>query len=406
MRKLFYNGDILTMESPCPAEAVLTEGERILAVGDLSAIAPLAGRGAQIIDLQGGALLPGFADNGCSFWSAVWRRLPVGISGRAARAVVHEVWEEYLLRGYTAIAAGRVTAEGVKLLAHADLPYPIPVLAELADLESVLRAAAQSRGRVRVQGIWLDLDAREDGDEATGRLAYCDRAVSYALRVAAASGLRPFIRAESGAAAEQFLRVARALSRVCPALPATRPVLCDARALSPLWMEELRRLGCIPCFAADVIPRMGDDIMAARGPESAARLTPYAAARRAGLPYTLCGMRAGEIPDPIAQLSAAVCRRTSRGILLGGGERAGVYDALRALTVHGAWQDHAERTWGSIRAGMRADLVLLDRSPLAVPSASLSELRPVATCIMGELFWRELPQEISTRKQRVPSVYR
>ena len=165
-------------------------------------------------------------------------------------------------------------------------------------------------------------------------------------------------------------------------------------------------MGCVPCFAADVIPRMGDEIMAARGPESAARLTPYAAARRAGLPYTLCGMRAGEIPDPIAQLSAAVCRRTSRGILLGGGERAGVYDALRALTVHGAWQDHAERTWGSIRAGMRADLVLLDRSPLAVPSASLSELRPVATCIMGELFWRELPQEISTRKQRVPSVYR
>ena len=52
MRTLFYNGDILTMESPRPAEAVLTDGRRIMAVGDLSAIAPLAVNGTQIVDLQ------------------------------------------------------------------------------------------------------------------------------------------------------------------------------------------------------------------------------------------------------------------------------------------------------------------------------------------------------------------
>ena len=44
MRTLFYNGDILTMESPRPAEAVLTDGRRIMAVGDLSAIAPAGGK--------------------------------------------------------------------------------------------------------------------------------------------------------------------------------------------------------------------------------------------------------------------------------------------------------------------------------------------------------------------------
>ena len=88
MRMLFYNGDILTMESPHPVEAVLTEGERILAVGDLSALAPLAGRGARTVDLQGGALIPGFVDCGGGFLSAVMRRLSGQTSARAARAAV------------------------------------------------------------------------------------------------------------------------------------------------------------------------------------------------------------------------------------------------------------------------------------------------------------------------------
>ena len=113
----------------------------------------------------------------------------------------------------------------------------------------------------------------------------------------------------------------------------------------------------------------------------------------------------GQIPDPMMLVCAAVCRRSSRGVLLGATERAGVYDALRALTVHGAWQYHAEYTQGSIRAGMRADLVLLDRSPLAVPSAELGEISCVATCVGGDLIFHDCIAKFSTQMQRVPSVY-
>ena len=404
MRTLFYNGDILTMESPRPAEAVLTDGRRIMAVGDLSAIAPLAVNGTQIVDLQGGALLPGFVDCGYSFLTALRRRLPAA-AGREMRAAVEETWLDYVRLGYTAIGVCGATAEMVKMLSHTALSSPLWVVADVHETEAVLRAAASSHGRVHLQGVYLDLDVREDGGEATGQLAYCDRAVNYALHAAAAAGLSPIVRAESTAAAEQLLRVARALARVCPALAAARPVLLDARALSPVAMEKLREVGGIPCFAADVIERLGDDILAVRPPEEAARLTPYAAARRGGLPYTLCGMTGGEIPNPLSLLSAAVCRRTARGILLGESERASVYDALRGLTVHGAWQYHAEHAWGSIRAGMQADLVMTDRSPLSQPSADLGEIQCVATWIAGEQVYGEISGEMSTRRARVPSVY-
>lgn len=60
MKKLYYGGTILTMDSSAPrAEALLTDNGRITAVGSLEA---LTCPDAQSIDLQGATLLPGFVD--------------------------------------------------------------------------------------------------------------------------------------------------------------------------------------------------------------------------------------------------------------------------------------------------------------------------------------------------------
>ena len=122
MRTLFYNGDILTMESPRPAQAVLTEGKRILAVGDLSAIAPLAGRGVATVDLQGGALLPGFVDCGGSFGRVLRQHLPAGAGVKEIRAATHRVLGDYIRYGYSIVCAGGIDGETAALLARADLP--------------------------------------------------------------------------------------------------------------------------------------------------------------------------------------------------------------------------------------------------------------------------------------------
>ena len=59
MKTLFYNGKILTLADPLYAEAVLVDGEKIIAVGkevDLRAMAD------EFVDLQGATMLPGFID--------------------------------------------------------------------------------------------------------------------------------------------------------------------------------------------------------------------------------------------------------------------------------------------------------------------------------------------------------
>ncbi|MBQ7321700.1 MAG: amidohydrolase family protein [Clostridia bacterium] len=411
MQKLFYNGDILTVESPGPAEAVLAEGGRIIAVGDLRSLSRMVGRQSEWIDLEGGALLAGFADCHSNFWAVVRAHAAAHSGGhigmRAIRAAVRSAAEAYAARGFTVLHARGLTDEGLRALSHSDLPMPLWATVPLEEYETVKRTMASLRAPIYLRGISLDLDLRDDGGVATGETAYCDRALSFALRMAAAERVRPVMRAESEATAAQFLRVMRAVSRCCPDLTALRPILADARLLPPTVLERVRELGIVPCFAVDVLPRLGDDWMAACGMEQTARLAPLASARRAGLPYTLCEGLSGEedVPDPIGMLTAAVERKTERGVVIGSEERTSVRDALRALTANVAWSCGAEREWGGIRAGMRADLIRLDRSPLSLPTKELRELRVVETFVGGESFWHEEGHNFSTHASRVPIVY-
>lgn len=62
-RQLFVNGVVLTMDAEnTVASALLVEGERIAAVGESEALLRQHGDSAEVHDLQGRALIPGFVD--------------------------------------------------------------------------------------------------------------------------------------------------------------------------------------------------------------------------------------------------------------------------------------------------------------------------------------------------------
>ncbi|ASJ75429.1 amidohydrolase [Granulosicoccus antarcticus] len=61
--KLFVNGQILTMDESRPyAEALLTQGTRIIAVGERKVLEARAPVYTRVIDLQGQTMMPGFVD--------------------------------------------------------------------------------------------------------------------------------------------------------------------------------------------------------------------------------------------------------------------------------------------------------------------------------------------------------
>ncbi|MFP5528253.1 amidohydrolase family protein [Peptococcus simiae] len=79
---LYKGGDIITVNSQQPtAEAVLCQGDKIIAVGELADLEAQAGSQAQVIDLKGKTLIPGFYDAHSHFYkTGAERHTQVGLN--------------------------------------------------------------------------------------------------------------------------------------------------------------------------------------------------------------------------------------------------------------------------------------------------------------------------------------
>ena len=80
-RRIFYNGIILTMnKAESTAAYVLTEGDKVAAVGSAAEIEKHIAEGAEPVNLQGRLMLPGFIDSHIHMLTAALNRLKLDIS--------------------------------------------------------------------------------------------------------------------------------------------------------------------------------------------------------------------------------------------------------------------------------------------------------------------------------------
>jgi predicted amidohydrolase YtcJ len=102
--------------------------------------------------------------------------------------------------------------------------------------------------------------------------------------------------------------------------------------------------------------------------------------------------------DPLAGLRAAVLRTDSERAPWRPEQAIPAAAALESFTVAPAWLSFDEDRRGRLRAGFDADLVVLDRDPLADPPASVADARLVATMVAGG--WTHGPDAPATAKPR------
>jgi predicted amidohydrolase YtcJ len=93
-----------------------------------------------------------------------------------------------------------------------------------------------------------------------------------------------------------------------------------------------------------------------------------------------------ESADPRLGLYAAVTRQDLAGEPPGGwlpDQKLTPAEALRGFTADAAWAAFMEGEVGRLAPGLRADFVLLDADPLAVPPAQLPRIRVLSTWVDG-----------------------
>lgn len=159
-----------------------------------------------------------------------------------------------------------------------------------------------------------------------------------------------------------------------------------AQILSPDDLPRFSKMRVIasmqPTHATSDMPWAQDRV----GPERIVGAYAWRQLRDSGARLALGSDFPVEQVDPRLGLSAAVTRADAGGQPVGGwypNEKLTAYEALRGFTLDAAHAGFAETETGSLQAGKRADFVVLDGDPLAVPGAGLRTLRVLATYVDG-----------------------
>lgn len=119
------------------------------------------------------------------------------------------------------------------------------------------------------------------------------------------------------------------------------------------------------------------------GADRASRMNAARSALDAGVPISLhCDTPITPL-SPLKTMKHAITRLTPSGRVLGEFEKISVYEALRAVTIGSAFMLKMDDEVGSIEAGKRADLAILDEDPFDVAAEAIGEIRVAGTMTGG-----------------------
>jgi predicted amidohydrolase YtcJ len=309
--------------------------------------------------------------------------------GHGIAPEVLRVYREAHERGQLALRCSLALSPTWETIAEAERAIP-----ELA-------AWAGGRGtgddRLRIGGICLHYGGDPEvarilhaGQPYTGWAGFVESANSaddYARQaeLAACSGLR--VNTLVTLCLPEVLEIWEAIADRTP-IRDLRWVLVHLHVATEDQIARIRRLGAVATTnPISYLWRSGAAELARHGGE-AERLTPHRSLVRLGVP---AGIATDNKGSPWLALTAAVERRDmATGQVLGAAERLSRAEALRALTVGGAWLTFAEREHGVLAPGRAADLAVLDRDPLTVPYEELAETTARLTMVGGQVVHGEV----------------
>lgn len=164
-----------------------------------------------------------------------------------------------------------------------------------------------------------------------------------------------------------------------------RPVMVHAQTVREDQLDRMKQIGMIPTFFLDHVYYWGDwHYNSVLGPERAERISPIRSAINRGMNYTMHQDSPVVEPNALFAVHNAVNRITKKGRVLGEDQKLTVEEALKGITINCAYQIFEENQKGSITEGKIADLVILDRNPLTVPSGELKDIAILETIKEGE----------------------
>ena len=419
---ILRGGPILTVDEANPVgEALAIRGAKIIGVGSLTEVKRHYTPGTEIVDLEGHAVLPGFVDPHAR---VVESALAAGLGSPAAGTAPAPPADT---AGALADAPGRLLELGARTLREFAMrgcttvyDTGIGLAGGVAEHELLGALARAADAPVRVRGAFTPelaaaLGARPGtGDEyydvvgiaywadgsiedfaaavgepylngrGSGTLNHAEAELREAMRPWHRAGWQLVVHASGDRAIEQTLHCYEALIAEEP--PAR--VRHRIEHFTVARDEQIARAAELGLGVSHTInqiyfrgERFRDEVL---GPERAARVHSLRRDFERGIASSC------HSDSPHAQVGPCLALRTATTRLmhdsddvLGPFQQLKFEEALRTVTCNAAEHVLLGDRVGSLRPGMLADLVVLDRDPREVPPERLHELRVLETWLGG-----------------------
>ncbi len=214
---------------------------------------------------------------------------------------------------------------------------------------------------------------------------YRDGDVVAAITTCLENGWQINVHCNGDAACEQLIRCYEQAIRETGIHKDLRPVMIHAQTVRADQLDRMAKIGMTASFFLDHVYFWGDwhrDSVLGHG--RAENISPIRWALDRGIHCTMHQDSPVVNPNAMLAVHNAVNRKTMSGRVLGAHQRISVREALKAVTLDGAYQIFEEEQKGSIAPGKLADLVILAENPMTADPETLKDIAVLETIKAGK----------------------
>ena len=246
----------------------------------------------------------------------------------------------------------------------------------------------------KIGGIKIFLDGSPQAKTAWLREAYTNESEYYGYRImkdedveeilenTKENNLQILAHCNGDKAAEQYINAIKKVAGL------KRPVMIHAQLLGLDQLEDVKKYNIIPSFFISHIYYFGDIHIKNLGIKRAEHISPAGSSLKQDILFTFHQDTPVIEPNMFETIWCAVNRITKEGKVLGEDERISVLEAIKAVTTNAAYQYGEEDVRGSLKAGKKADLIIIDRNPLKVYKDDLRNIKILETIKDGKTIYK------------------
>ena len=312
-----------------------------------------------------------------------------------------EAQETYASHGITMAQEGVITnelAKIYKLLADKhEIFLDIVAYMDYKNVDEIKKEYSEFinkyNNNFKIGGIKIFLDGSLQAKTAWLREAYINEPEYYGYRImkdedveellenSKESNLQILAHCNGDKAAEQYINAIKKVSGL------KRPVMIHAQLLGLDQLPDVKKYNIIPSFFISHIYYFGDIHIKNLGMKRAEHISPAGSSLKQNILFTFHQDTPVIEPDMFETIWCAVNRTTKTGKVLGEDEKISVLEAIKAVTINAAYQYGEEEIKGSLKAGKKADFIIVDKNPLKVAKDELRNIKILKTIKDGKVIW-------------------